>query len=119
MRSDHRRHVPAQRAIRVSHSVLMDRGAWRKTLALLLLLDDVMGLHDRLFKQLLRTFFADFLRLVAPDLAAQLRPQAARFLDKELFIDWPEGRRRELDLRGAVPRTISPGRNPWPRRWRP
>jgi len=67
-----------------------------------------MGLHDRLFKQLLQTFLSDLLRLVAPDLAAALLPRAGRFLDKETFPDWPRGERREVDLLAEVPRADDP-----------
>ena len=67
-----------------------------------------MGLHDRLFKQLLQTFLSDLLRLVAPELAAALLPRAARFLDKETFPDWPHGERQEVDLLAEVPRVDDP-----------
>lgn len=63
--------------------------------------------HDRLSKKLLETFFADFLRLIAPDAARRLRLGETSFLDKELCTDWPGGARREVDLlvrnRGAGP----------------
>jgi hypothetical protein len=67
-----------------------------------------MGLHDRLFKQLLQTFFGDLLRLVAPELVTRLVPGAARFLDKETFPNWPRGERREVDLLAEVPRVDDP-----------
>ena len=53
--------------------------------------------HDKIFKQLLRNFLADFLRLVLqePD---RLDLSAPEFLDKELFAGGPHGRRREPDL---------------------
>jgi hypothetical protein len=63
-----------------------------------------MGLHDRIFKALLQGFLADFLRLVAPEIAARLRAAEARFLDREGTIDWPQGARREVDLLAEVPR---------------
>lgn len=59
--------------------------------------------HDQLSKSLITTFFYDFLRLAAPDSARRLRPDEAVFLDKELFLDWPNGGRRELDLLAKVP----------------
>ncbi|HBL29527.1 MAG TPA: hypothetical protein DD490_22055 [Acidobacteria bacterium] len=60
--------------------------------------------HDQLSKSLISTFFPDFLHLVAPDAALRLRPGEATFLDKELFLDWPDlGRRREVDLLARVP----------------
>ena len=60
--------------------------------------------HDQLSKRLLETFFPDFLRLIAPDSARRLRSGEAVFMDKELFLDWPTGNRRELDLLAKVPK---------------
>ena len=48
-----------------------------------------MAPHDPLFKSLLRAFFAGFLRLVAPDLAARLDLSAVAFLDKEFVSTAP------------------------------
>jgi hypothetical protein len=59
--------------------------------------------HDQLAKELFRTFFAGLVRLTAPEVAAQLRLDAAEFLDKQMFTDWPEGGRREADLLASVP----------------
>ncbi len=63
--------------------------------------------HDQLFKDLFRTFFPELLLLVDPDLAANLTAgtglRGLTFLDKEVFLDWPEGRRREADLVAEVP----------------
>jgi len=61
-----------------------------------------MPRHDQRFKDLLRTFFPDFLRLVVPEAARRLDVSSLIFLDKELFTDWPEGRRREIDLLAEV-----------------
>ena len=54
--------------------------------------------HDKIFKQLLRAFLADFLRLVLPQVADRLDLSSPDFLDKELFAGGPHGRRREPDL---------------------
>jgi hypothetical protein len=54
--------------------------------------------HDRLFKELLTTFFVEFLELFFPDLEAGLDPNSIEFLDKEVFTDVTEGERREVDL---------------------
>jgi uncharacterized protein DUF4351 len=62
-----------------------------------------MPRHDQLAKELLRTFLADLLHLVDPQLAAELRPESAVFLDKELFTARPEGESREVDLVAEVP----------------
>jgi hypothetical protein len=59
--------------------------------------------HDQLVKELLRAFFADFLLLVLPGVAKRLRLGKQDFLDKELFTDWPRGKRREADLLARVP----------------
>jgi hypothetical protein len=59
--------------------------------------------HDQLSKMLIETFFPDFFRLILPDAAPHLRLGEATFLDKELYTDWPTGRRRELDLLARVP----------------
>lgn len=59
-----------------------------------------MGSHDPLFKRLLQRFFADFLRIVAPDVAARLDLSAPVFLDKELNL--PVGD-RIVDLLARVP----------------
>jgi hypothetical protein len=55
-----------------------------------------MPKHDSIFKALVRSFFADLLWLVVPDLAERLDLRRPVFLDKEFFT--VEGRRRELDL---------------------
>ncbi len=54
--------------------------------------------HDKIFKQLLRAFLPDFLRLVLPQVADRLDLSSPDFLDKELFAGGPHGRRREPDL---------------------
>jgi hypothetical protein len=59
-----------------------------------------MHRHDSLFKGLLRSFFADLLILVVPDLAARLDLAHPVLLDKEFFT--VGGRRRELDLLAQV-----------------
>lgn len=62
-----------------------------------------MTSHDQLAKSLIGTFFAEFLRLTAPDSAPLLRTAEAIFMDKESFTDWPVGDRREMDLLIKVP----------------
>jgi predicted transposase/invertase (TIGR01784 family) len=54
--------------------------------------------HDRLFKELLSTFFDEFLELFVPQLASELDPDSLSFLDKELFTDVGSGERHEVDL---------------------
>ena len=60
-----------------------------------------MSRHDQLFKDLFRAFFPDLLLLADADLAALLaadRGSGIKFLDKEVFLEVPAGRRREADL---------------------
>jgi Domain of unknown function (DUF4351)/Putative transposase, YhgA-like len=54
--------------------------------------------HDRLFKQLLTTFFHDFLRRFLPDVAAAIDPASIVFLDKELITDLKTGKKHIADL---------------------
>jgi len=64
--------------------------------------------HDQLFKDLFRSLFHDLLNLVDADpkarFARALEPGAVKFLDKEVFQDFPEGRRHEVDLLVEVPK---------------
>jgi len=54
--------------------------------------------HDRLFKELLTVFFADFVEAFLPQVAAYLAPDSIEFLDKELFTDVTAGEKHEADL---------------------
>jgi hypothetical protein len=54
--------------------------------------------HDRLFKELLTTFFVDFLALFAPDVVEFLDVDSIEFLDKELFTDVTAGERYAADV---------------------
>jgi hypothetical protein len=54
--------------------------------------------HDRLFKELLSTFFVEFVELFLPDVMAYLEPDSVTFLDKEIFTDVTAGERYETDL---------------------
>ncbi|MDQ3814041.1 MAG: Rpn family recombination-promoting nuclease/putative transposase, partial [Armatimonadota bacterium] len=54
--------------------------------------------HDRLFKELLTTFFVEFLDLFLPEVSASLERDSLRFLDKEVFTDVTSGERHEADL---------------------
>src|SRR5262245_43537722 len=58
--------------------------------------------HDRLFKELLTTFFVEFLELFVPKLAAELDPTTISFLDKEIFTDVSSGERHEVDVLARV-----------------
>ena len=54
--------------------------------------------HDRPFKELLTTFFYEFVALFLPEIQAYLEPSSVVFLDKEIFTDINEGARYEADL---------------------
>jgi hypothetical protein len=61
------------------------------------------SLHDQVFKDLIGRFLPDFLTLVAPEPAGRLDLSDWKLLDKEVFTDWPKGRRRDLDFLAGVP----------------
>ena len=54
--------------------------------------------HDRLFKELLTTFFSDFIELFLPKVAAYLDRESIEFIDKEVFTDINAGPRHVVDL---------------------
>ncbi|NJM72316.1 MAG: DUF4351 domain-containing protein [Scytonema sp. RU_4_4] len=54
--------------------------------------------HDRLFKELLSTFFVEFIELFLPDILTYLEADSVTFLDKEVFTDVTAGERYEADL---------------------
>jgi predicted transposase YdaD len=54
--------------------------------------------HDRLFKELISTFFVEFVELFLPELAKYLDPNSIVMLDKEIFTDMILGERYEADL---------------------
>jgi hypothetical protein len=54
--------------------------------------------HDRLFKELLTTFFVEFIELFFPWMLEYLDTKSLEFLDKELFTDVTEGDRHAVDI---------------------
>ena len=58
--------------------------------------------HDRLFKQLLTTFFFEFIALFLPEVDKYLSRETIEFLDKEIFTDVTGGERREVDVIAKV-----------------
>ncbi len=54
--------------------------------------------HDRLFKELLSTFFLEFLDLFLPSVTTYIEPESLTFLDKEVFTDVTAGEQYEADL---------------------
>ncbi len=54
--------------------------------------------HDRLFKELLTTFFVEFLDLFLPNIASTLDRNSIRFLPQEYFGDLTAGEDKIIDL---------------------
>jgi len=54
--------------------------------------------HDQLFKELLTTFFVEFLELFFPAVLEYLDIDSIQFVDKELFTDVARGEKNILDL---------------------
>ena len=55
--------------------------------------------HDRLFKELITTFFVEFVELFLPDVSAYMDKSVAIVpLDKEIFTDVTAGEKYEVDL---------------------
>jgi hypothetical protein len=54
--------------------------------------------HDRLFKELLTTFFWEFIELFFPEITAYLERDTISFIDKEVFTDVTAGEKYETDL---------------------
>jgi predicted transposase YdaD len=54
--------------------------------------------HDRLFKELIRTLFVEFVDLFLPGVTAYLESSSLEFLDKEVFTDIASGESHEADL---------------------
>ncbi len=59
--------------------------------------------HDQLFKQLLETFFADFIELFAPTLSKYLDLSELIFLPQQYFTDIVDGERKAIDILVQVP----------------
>jgi predicted transposase/invertase (TIGR01784 family) len=54
--------------------------------------------HDRLFKELLSTFFVEFLDLFLPQVVSQIDRDDIQFLPQEVFTDVTSGEKKEIDL---------------------
>jgi len=54
--------------------------------------------HDRLFKELLSTFFVEFLQLFFPEVIAYLQPGSITSENTEIFTDVTAGEQYEADL---------------------
>ena len=58
--------------------------------------------HDRLFKELLSTFFVEFLELFVPQVANKINRDSVRFLTQEYFTDLSTGEKKIIDLLAEV-----------------
>ena len=58
--------------------------------------------HDRLFKELLSTFFIDFLDLFLPQVASKIDRNSIQLLPQEVFNDVTSGEKKEIDLLAKV-----------------
>ncbi|MBC6476772.1 MAG: hypothetical protein GDA56_02160 [Hormoscilla sp. GM7CHS1pb] len=54
--------------------------------------------HDRLFKELLKTFFMEFLELFFPSLLAEIDTSYLEFLEQEIFTELKSGEKYNADL---------------------
>ena len=54
--------------------------------------------HDKNFKELISTFFLEFLELFLPDIASTIDPSSIIFLQQEYFTDLVDGEKRIIDL---------------------
>jgi predicted transposase/invertase (TIGR01784 family) len=58
--------------------------------------------HDQLFKELLSTFFVEFLELFFPQIAVAIDPDSVSFLPQEYFADLTAGETKIVDLLAQV-----------------
>ena len=58
--------------------------------------------HDQNFKELISTFFMEFLELFLPEFAATIDPTSVTFLQQEYFVDLVEGEEKIVDLLAEV-----------------
>lgn len=58
--------------------------------------------HDRLFKELISTFFIEFIDLFLPQVASEIDRDTIQFLPQEVFTDVTSGDKKEIDLLAQV-----------------
>lgn len=54
--------------------------------------------HDQLFKELLTTFFIEFIDLFFPEVMEYLDTSSITFVDKEVFTDITQGNKKIYDI---------------------
>ena len=60
--------------------------------------------HDHNFKELISTFFMEFLELFLPEIAKTIDPNSIIFLEQEYLVDLVEGEKKIIDLLARVTR---------------
>jgi predicted transposase YdaD len=58
--------------------------------------------HDQRFKELISTFFIEFLELFLPELAGAIEPDSVTFREQEYFVDLVDGEKKIIDLLAEV-----------------
>lgn len=58
--------------------------------------------HDRLFKELIQTFFWEFIELFLPEVLDYVNKDSLTFLPEEIFTDVTSGDKRKIDLLAQV-----------------
>jgi predicted transposase/invertase (TIGR01784 family) len=58
--------------------------------------------HDQRFKELISTFFIEFLELFLPELASTIEPDSVTFREQEYFVDLVDGEAKIIDLLAEV-----------------
>jgi hypothetical protein len=58
--------------------------------------------HDRLFKELIQTFFWEFIELFIPKILTYVSQESLTFLPEEVFTDVTAGDKRKIDLLAQV-----------------
>ncbi|MFW6360042.1 MAG: Rpn family recombination-promoting nuclease/putative transposase, partial [Chroococcales cyanobacterium] len=58
--------------------------------------------HDRLFKELLSTFFWEFIELFLPEVLKSVERDSLTFLPEQVFTDVTTGEKRKVDLLAQV-----------------
>ena len=58
--------------------------------------------HDQKFKELISTFFMEFLELFLPELARAIEPDSVTFREQEYFVDLVDGETKIIDLLAEV-----------------
>lgn len=58
--------------------------------------------HDQTFKELISTFFLEFLELFLPEITQTIDPNSVTFLQQEYFADLVEGEEKVIDLLAEV-----------------